>query len=576
MRMRGRPRRGRGAAWAGAVALVAVFPANGVPALPRVGVAAAATSATTTAPATSAPATAPSNPVPGYWLENPNGGVFSFGTRFYGSADSTNDFCRTGTPGGACYSMAATPGGTGYWILDTGTGQVRAYGSAAGYGDPAGTAGFAAMGRYRPRPVQIVATPDGKGYWVLEQQPTGLGTVAAFGDAVDYGDQQTVHATASGALPVALLPTPDGKGYWIVGNDGGVFSFGDARFYGSLGAVHLAKPVVAAAPTWDGRGYWMTAGDGGVFGFGDAQFAGSLASVRLAAPIVSIAADQEGPGYWLASADGGVFAMGGARFLGSMGGRPLDRPISAIVAPPPSSVWTMWTMRSSAGQPEILLAPRGPVKGVVLYEHGTGGHQDEMLDLPLLFPLRDALLEGGLAVAASYSHGSNWGNPASVQDQVDLLADARRQLLPVSTVDIVGFSMGGADALMLASDHVLPGLRNVLLLSAVCDQIAFMQQGVGPIAAPLITAAYGGLTGQPLLDAIAPNDPTDRDPHTFAGYNYWFWQSPEDGFVLPTETSTLMARMSSAGVPALYSPLDGNHGDLALLQLDQIVQWMSG
>jgi len=28
---------------------------------------------------------------------------------------------------------------------------------------------------------------------------------------------------------------PTGKGYWLVAADGGIFSFGDARFYGSLG-----------------------------------------------------------------------------------------------------------------------------------------------------------------------------------------------------------------------------------------------------------------------------------------------------------------------------------------------------
>jgi hypothetical protein len=30
-----------------------------------------------------------------------------------------------------------------------------------------------------------------------------------------------------------MSATPDGKGYWLVASDGGVFSFGDAAFYGS-------------------------------------------------------------------------------------------------------------------------------------------------------------------------------------------------------------------------------------------------------------------------------------------------------------------------------------------------------
>ena len=34
---------------------------------------------------------------------------------------------------------------------------------------------------------------------------------------------------------VGMAATPDGKGYWLVASDGGVFTFGDAQFYGSTG-----------------------------------------------------------------------------------------------------------------------------------------------------------------------------------------------------------------------------------------------------------------------------------------------------------------------------------------------------
>nr|MDA8268696.1 hypothetical protein [Actinomycetota bacterium] len=77
---------------------------------------------------------------------------------------------------------------------------------------------------------------------------------------------------------------------WLVGADGGVFAFGDAGFYGSMGAVRLAAPVVGMASTPDGHGYWLVGADGGVFAFGDARFSGSMGGVRLAAPVVGIAA----------------------------------------------------------------------------------------------------------------------------------------------------------------------------------------------------------------------------------------------------------------------------------------------
>jgi hypothetical protein len=74
---------------------------------------------------------------------------------------------------------------------------------------------------------------------------------------------------------VGIASTPDGKGYWLVAADGGIFSFGDARFYGSTGSLHLNQPIVGMASTPDGKGYWLVAGDGGIFSFGDAQFLGS-------------------------------------------------------------------------------------------------------------------------------------------------------------------------------------------------------------------------------------------------------------------------------------------------------------
>ena len=46
-----------------------------------------------------------------------------------------------------------------------------------------------------------------------------------------------------------MAATPDGQGYWPVASDGGIFSYGDAAFYGSTGALTLNKPVVGMAPT---------------------------------------------------------------------------------------------------------------------------------------------------------------------------------------------------------------------------------------------------------------------------------------------------------------------------------------
>jgi len=60
-----------------------------------------------------------------------------------------------------------------------------------------------------------------------------------------------------------MAPSHTGRGYWLVAADGGVFSFGDAAFYGSSGAAPPGRdvPVVAMAETSDGHGYWLATTD---------------------------------------------------------------------------------------------------------------------------------------------------------------------------------------------------------------------------------------------------------------------------------------------------------------------------
>ena len=130
---------------------------------------------------------------------------------------------------------------------------------------------------------------------------------------------------------VGMSPTSDGNGYWLVASDGGIFSYGDARFYGSTGGVRLWKPVVGMATAPNSGGYWMVATDGGVFAFGNAHFHGSLGGIHLVKPIEAMVATADGGGYWMVASDGGVFCFGDAAFKGSMGGHQLSAPIAGLV-----------------------------------------------------------------------------------------------------------------------------------------------------------------------------------------------------------------------------------------------------
>jgi hypothetical protein len=179
---------------------------------------------------------------------------------------------------------------------------------------------------------------------------SGYDEVAADGGVFSFGNAG-YHGSMAGqplnAPVVGLAQTPDGGGYWEVASDGGVFAFGDARFYGSLGGQHLNQPIVGVAATPDGGGYWEVASDGGVFAFGDAPFEGSLGGQPLDKPVVGIAATPGGDGYWEVASDGGVFAFGDARFYGSLGGQHLNRPVVGISATPGGDGY--WEVASDGG-----------------------------------------------------------------------------------------------------------------------------------------------------------------------------------------------------------------------------------
>src|SRR5258708_5397165 len=116
-----------------------------------------------------------------------------------------------------------------------------------------------------------------------------------------------------------MAATPTGRGYWLVARDGGIFSFGDARFYGSTGSIRLNRPILAMAASPTGNGYWFVASDGGIFSFGDARFYGSTGASPPRTPVSGMAAIPDGRGYWLTTAGGQVYAFGDAKFAGDVG-----------------------------------------------------------------------------------------------------------------------------------------------------------------------------------------------------------------------------------------------------------------
>ena len=182
----------------------------------------------------------------------------------------------------------------------------------------------------------VAYDPASKGYWLNAQD----GGMFAFAGAGFYGSLPALGITPASPM-TALAATPGGHGYWQAASDGGVFAFGNAGFYGSMGGRPLNRPVVGIAATPDGKGYWEAAADGGVFTFGSAGFYGSMGGKPLNQPVVGIAATPDGKGYWEVASDGGVFAFGDAAFHGSMGGTVLNDPVTGIATDPATGGYRM-------------------------------------------------------------------------------------------------------------------------------------------------------------------------------------------------------------------------------------------
>ena len=259
-----------------------------------------------------------------------------------GNGVGTEDATWTSTPGKPHYFVVNGPllgvyPFTVQWttagITTSGTEQIDAYCTQLGCEPPG-------PDRYvdpcpPPTDDPVIGITSGN----LGSPGQGYETTRIGGESQQFGNAFAFQATAPICMlahpAVGAAATPDGLGSWVVASDGGVFTFGDAGFFGSTGALTLNKPIVGMAPTPDGGGYWLVASDGGVFAFGDAAFYGSSAALALNMPVIAIVPTLTGHGYTLAAADGGSFNYGDATYPGLPTGGPLDAP--AVAAAPDGS-----------------------------------------------------------------------------------------------------------------------------------------------------------------------------------------------------------------------------------------------
>ncbi len=210
----------------------------------------------------------------------PEGSTFTAGGRVlmvsYAGGSTSHDVTLTDvTPLPTTTTVTLTPATSVYGASVTFTATV-----SSSSGVPSGSVTFASGST-----VLCTAMLSGsKATCVAGSAPVGTDTITA--TYKGSGTYAPSVGTATLVVNTATQSPHNRNGYWLVGADGGVFSFGDAGFWGSAATMHLNAPIVGIASTSDGHGYWLVGADGGVFSFGDAGFWGSAATMHLNAPIV--------------------------------------------------------------------------------------------------------------------------------------------------------------------------------------------------------------------------------------------------------------------------------------------------
>jgi hypothetical protein len=178
----------------------------------------------------------------------------------YGSMTALGDVAESG--GGPAADLAVTASGAGYWVLMA-DGGIYPFGDARYFGSPKRSGLTAASLRIAPR-------PQGDGYWVL----TADGAVTAFGNAPPLGGPGAVNGKV-----VHLAATHSGAGYWVLYDNGDITAHGDAPDTGGIPSkkTKWTKPASAITAAGANGGYVISANDGGLFSFNGAPYFGSFA-----------------------------------------------------------------------------------------------------------------------------------------------------------------------------------------------------------------------------------------------------------------------------------------------------------
>ncbi len=245
----------------------------------------------------------PSGGVGGYWINAADGGVFSFGNaQFHGSMGGM----RVERTRSSASRRPTTP--TGYWEVATRRWRVQLRRRQL-------------LRQHRQHPIEQADGRDGghaRRGWLLAR---GRPTVASSPTATPASTAARA-ASRSTSRSSGWCRRTTAVGYWLIASDGGVFAFGDAGFFGSLGGappVHGARRRGADARRWRVLGPRRqrhglrlrrrpTVGVAGV----------SPTLSTMKSPMTGLIPDFSGQGFDAVNGGGQAFAFGDAPYFGDV------------------------------------------------------------------------------------------------------------------------------------------------------------------------------------------------------------------------------------------------------------------
>ena len=157
----------------------------------------------------------------------------------------------------------------------------------------------------------IARAPRPESYSIL----TDGGGIYSFGDARYWGN--LIDHNYPGPA-VSLAGTPSGNGYSILTSFGGIYTFGDGRYYGNLIDHGYPGQALSHSYTPTGNGYAILTDDGSVRVFGDARYFGNLRDHNYPGQAVSLSYTPTGLGYSILTDSGALYTFGDAQYLGNL------------------------------------------------------------------------------------------------------------------------------------------------------------------------------------------------------------------------------------------------------------------